>query len=231
MKNSEQNPKISVIVPVYNHERFIGRCLRSLLHQTLPHTDYEIIVVDDGSTDLTSYALQLFCDNSSVSIIKLIRNKKNIGLSASLNKALYFSNAPYVVRVDSDDFVNINFLNFLHYFLKVNEYADAVACDYQLVDDKEKVLKRCNCNEEPIACGIMFRKEQLFDIGLYNESLRIHEERELRERFKDKYKILRLEVPLYRYRRHDKNITKDSELAQYKEWRKMFNLSSKAEDN
>ena len=55
-------PKVSVIVAVYNQERFIGRCLRSLLHQSMPHTDYEIIVVNDGSTDRTDYALSLFCD-------------------------------------------------------------------------------------------------------------------------------------------------------------------------
>ena len=94
--------------------------------------------------------------------------------------------APYVVRVDSDDFVNKNFLNFLHYYLEENDHVDAVACDYLLLDDEERELKRCNCYEEPIACGIMFRKDHLFDIGLYDESFHYHEERELRIRFEEK---------------------------------------------
>ena len=56
----ESKPKISVIVATYNQEKFIGRCLRSLLHQTLPHTDYEIVVINDGSSDKTGFALNYF---------------------------------------------------------------------------------------------------------------------------------------------------------------------------
>ena len=110
MKNRRPNLKISVIVAVYNQEHYIGRCLRSLLHQTLHHSDYEIIVVNDGSIDRTSYALDLFCDPFE-SIVKVLTNKANQGLPSSLNKALKVARAPYIVRVDSDDFVNINFLN------------------------------------------------------------------------------------------------------------------------
>ena len=88
---------------------------------------------------------------------------------------------------------------------------DAIACDYILVDDHEEVLARKNCIEEPIACGIMFRTEQLIDIGLYDESFLLHEERDLRIRFLKKYSIHRLELPLYRYRRHNANMTNNTE--------------------
>ena len=110
----------------------------------------------------------------------------------------------------SKKYFNINFLNFLHFYLDKNDYADAVACDYLLLDDKENVLGRHNCDDEPIACGIMFHKEHLFNIGLYDESFRCQEERELRIRFEKKYNIHRLELPLYRYRRHDRNITNNN---------------------
>ena len=200
------NLKVSVLVAAYNQERFIGRCLRSLLHQTLSHSEYEVIVINDGSTDRTPYALELFCDPSD-SIVRVITNAENIGLPASINRGIHAARAPYLVRVDSDDYVNANFINFLSFFLDNNTYVDAVACDYLLMDDAEKVLARVNCMEEPIACGIMFRKEQLLDIGLYDESFRCHEERELRIRFEKKYNIHRLELPLYRYRRHEHNLT------------------------
>jgi len=203
-------PKVSVIVAVYNQERFIGRCLRSLLHQTMLHRDYEIIVVDDGSIDRTPYALDLFSDPSD-SVVKILTLETNRGLPAAINHGLRAAQASYVVRVDSDDFVNANFLNILHYYLEANKYADAVACDYLLLDDEERELRRCNCIEEPIACGIMFRKERLFDVGLYDESFRCHEDRELRFRFEKKYVIHRLELPLYRYRRHGNNMTNGSE--------------------
>ena len=57
---------------------------------------------------------------------------------------------------------------------------DAVACDYFLVDDNEKILSRCNCMESPIACGILFRRQQLIEIGMYDEDFLRHEDQDLR---------------------------------------------------
>ena len=79
---------ISVIVPVFEGERFIGRCLRSLLHQTLSRDKYQIIVINDGSTDRTAYALDLFKED-----IKIINNEKNLGLPKSLNKGIISSSS------------------------------------------------------------------------------------------------------------------------------------------
>lgn len=204
-------PKISVIVSAYNQERFIGRCLRSLLNQTLTHSEYEVIVINDGSTDQTSYAIDLFVDPFN-SVVKLIKNDLNLGLPASLNKALKVSQAKYVVRVDSDDFVNSNFLNFLYCYLEMNQTVDAVACDYLLIDDMERELKKCNCLDKPIACGIMFQKQHLFNIGLYDEKFLCKEEQDLMIRFKKKYNLDRLNLPLYRYRRHEGNMTNDHKM-------------------
>ena len=199
-------PTVSVLVPVHNQEKYIGRCLRSLLAQNYPRDDFSIIVIDDGSYDRTPYALELFQD-----AITVVRNDVNIGLPAALNRGIRATKAPYVVRVDSDDYVNAEFLSLLNLYLANNRYMDAVACDYLMVDDSEEILDRKNCAEEPIACGIMFRTEQLIDIGLYDESFLLHEEKDLRYRFLQKYTIHRLELPLYRYRRHGNNITNNSE--------------------
>ncbi|MDP2904587.1 MAG: glycosyltransferase family A protein [Methylovulum sp.] len=206
----QKEPLVSVIVPVYNQEKFIGRCLRSLLHQTIPHENYEIIVINDGSTDRTPYALELFHN-----AIHPITNATNIGLPASINKGIMAAKSQYIVRVDSDDYVNLNFLNFLHFYLDQNQYADAVACDYLLVNDKEELIERANCIDQPIACGIMFRKQQLIDIGMYDETFRCHEDQDLRIRFEKKYSICRLELPLYRYRRHENNITNNVEAMEH----------------
>jgi len=202
--------QLSVIVPAYNQEKYIGRCLRSLLHQTLSHDQYEIIVINDGSTDRTGYALSQFSDPND-SAVKIITSLQNMGLPAALNHGINRAVGKYIVRVDSDDFVNTNFLSFLHYYLESNASADAVACDYILVDDKETVLERCCCMTEPIACGIMFRKHLLEEVGLYDESFRAHEDRDLRYRFEERYKIEHLCLPLYRYRRHANNLTNDKE--------------------
>jgi len=205
----EEAPTVSVIVPVYNQERFIGRCLRSLLRQT-PFSrnpeDYEIIVVDDGSSDKTPYALELFFD-----AIRTVTNRHNMGLPAALNQAIRIARAPYLVRVDADDYVNANFLSFLFAYLDQNPESDAVACDYWLVDDQEMWLERRSCMEYPIGCGIMFRKKQLLEIGLFDEEFRVHEDKDLRIRFEKNHVIDHLPIPLYRYRRHDSNLTNDQD--------------------
>lgn len=201
-----KTPLVSVIVPVYNQEKWIGRCLRSLLNQTFDRSDYEIIVIDDGSDDRSDYALKLFKDE-----IIIIKNEKNIGLPSALNKGIKASKANHIVRVDSDDYVNENFLFLLNEYLEQNKYMDAVACDYLMVGNNEEVLERNNCETTPIGCGIMFKSSQLFEIGLYDQEFELNEEKELRHRFEKKYRIHRLELPLYRYRRHQNNITNDIE--------------------
>jgi len=198
---------ISVIIPVFNGEHFIGRCLRSLLNQTLSKDNYDIIVINDASTDKTEYALKLFKED-----IKIINNKRNLGLPASLNKGINISKSKFIVRVDSDDFVSIHFLEILYQFLVQNKYMDAVACDYILIDDNERTIARKNCFKNPIGCGIMFRSDCFKKIGLYDKKLLRHEEKDLRKRFSEKYKIFRIEIPLYRYRRHDDNITNDKKM-------------------
>ena len=205
---------ISVIVPVFEGERFIGRCLRSLLHQTLSRDKYQIIVINDGSTDRTAYALDLFKED-----IKIINNEKNLGLPKSLNKGIISSNSNFIVRVDSDDYVNTHFLEILSEYLiqneEADEYMDAVACDYLLVDDGEKSFSRKNCLKDPIGCGIMFRAKHYKEIGLYDESFLRHEDKDLRKRFEKKFKIHRIKMPLYRYRRHKHNITNDEKVMDY----------------
>lgn len=199
------SPAVAVLVPVHNQEKFIGRCLRSLLAQTLPRGEFEIIVIDDGSRDRTAYALELFKDD-----ITILTNTDNRGLPASLNRGILSARGRFIVRVDSDDYVNAHFLAVLRLFLEENPDMDAVGCDYWIADDEENWLERVDCASRPIGCGIMFRREQLLDIGMYDEEFLRHEDEELRVRFLEKYKIHRVELPLYRYRRHDGNMTNDT---------------------
>lgn len=196
---------VSVIVAAHNEERFIGRCIRSLLAQRFSRDKYEVVVVNDGSSDRTSSILASFGND-----IRVVTNETNIGLPASINRAIHTIHSKYLVRVDADDYVNESFLDVLYMFLAENPDLDAVSCDYLLVDDREEVLGRRNCMDEPIACGIMFRTDQLLDIGLYDETFRLHEDRDLRVRFLEKHAIERIPLPLYRYRRHADNITNDA---------------------
>ena len=204
----QKNFFISVIVPVYNSSKFIGRCLRSLKKQTMSKKNYEIIVIDDFSTDFSIKEIK----KHKSSNIKLIKNKNNLGLPSTLNKGIMESKGTLIVRVDSDDWVHEDFLNILSTFLFLNKNLDAVSCDYALTDENEKVLKIENCLKKPIGCGIMFRTQQLFELGLYDEKFKYAEEEALRNIFLKKYSITRIPLNLYRYRQHKNNRSKNKKL-------------------
>jgi glycosyltransferase involved in cell wall biosynthesis len=195
-------PIISIIIPTYNQEKYIARCIRSLLSQNLKKELFEIIVINDGSKDKTDEALKNFEKD-----LVIIKNKKNLGLPKSLNLGIKKAESNYIIRVDSDDYVNEDFLSIIIKFIKLNPEIDAFACDYYMVDDNENIIEKVNCLKKPIACGIIFKKHHLIDIGLYDEKFFINEEKDLRIRFKKKYSIERVALPLYRYRQHNKSLT------------------------
>jgi glycosyltransferase involved in cell wall biosynthesis len=197
-------PTVSLVVAVRNQEKYIGRCIRSILNQTYSRGDYEVIVVNDASTDQTRFALELF-ENE----IKLINNDVQKGLPGSLNVGIRSARGRFVVRIDGDDYVHTEYINILSMHLALNPWMDAVACDYNLVSNNDEVIERMNCEEHPIGCGIMFRIDQLVELGLYDEQFLLHEDRDLRIRFLEKHRIHRVALPLYRYRRHDENMTND----------------------
>ena len=199
-------PVVSIIIPAYNQEKYIGRCIRSVLNQKYPESDYEIVVVNDGSTDKTPYALRLFEEE-----IRVVNNGENLGLPGALNAGIRAARGRFVVRLDADDYVHAEYINVLNMYLSMNEHMDAVACDYHLVDDNERVLETKNCLEEPIGCGIMFRIEHLIDLGLYDEAMEMHEDKDLMIRFLEKYTLYRISLPLYRYRKHGHNMTNNED--------------------
>jgi glycosyltransferase involved in cell wall biosynthesis len=196
---------VAVIMAARNEERYIERALRSCLNQSAPRDLYEIFVIDDGSTDATHRIAESFDG------VHVLANEVQLGLPASLNRGLKAAHTRYVVRVDADDYVHHDFTQVLSLFLELNPYMDAVACDYYTVDGHETHLEHVNCLERPIGCGVMFRKERLIELGLYDESFLMAEDLDLRLRFERRWKMHRVELPLYRYRLHGENMTTDVE--------------------
>ena len=208
--------QISVIIPVFNQERFVGRCLRSILNQSIDKKEYEIIVIDDCSNDKTLEVL----DNFSNEII-LIKHQENKGLPTALNTGIKKSNGRFIIRLDSDDYVHFEYLNILSLYLKMNADVDAVSCDYIEVNDKEELISRYSHALKPIGCGIMFRIEQIIEIGLYDEKQLWNEEEELMIRFSKKHSVIHLNFPLYRYRRHENNMTNNDKMMRKFEVKKL----------
>lgn len=197
---------ISVIITTYNYGKYIERAIRSCLDQTLDISEYEIIIVNDCSTDFTKKILEVYELEA-----RIFNLEKNIGLSAARNFGIKQSKGQFVVFLDADDYFHSSLLTVEKLFLEENNSLDAVSVDYFQVDERGNHKKYFNAELNPIACGIMFRKDLLYDVGLYDEKFHAREEQELKLRFEKKYKIYNLSVPLYRYWIHDNNLTKDTD--------------------
>src|SRR5574344_1424030 len=111
-----ENPKVSIIVPIYNVEKYLDRCMESLLNQTLK--DIEIIMVDDGSPDNCPKMCDEYAKRDKR--VKVI-HKKNGGLGYARNSGLDIATGEYVAFVDSDDYVDVNMYETLYNFAKDND--------------------------------------------------------------------------------------------------------------
>lgn len=127
---------LSLILPVYNVEAYLGKCIESCLHQDLPKSDYEIIVVIDGSPD---HSIDIAKDyQKRYDNIKIV-TRENGGLSAARNTGLMAASGDYVWFVDSDDYISENILKGIVLDLKNNQL-DALWIGWDEVDDKGKPI-------------------------------------------------------------------------------------------
>lgn len=140
------NPKVSIIVPVYNVELYLRRCINSLLRQTYAHI--EIILVDDGSTDSSG----LICDEYlNIDNRIVVIHKKNGGLSSARNAGLEIASGEYIGFLDSDDWAKTEMFEFL-LFLITEANADIVQCGLTVFyeDQEPSEYVKQNVIREPI---------------------------------------------------------------------------------
>ena len=119
------NDLISVILNVYNGEKYINKCIDSVINQT--YKNIEILVINDGSTDNTVNIVKKYKDKR----IKLINNKKNLGLALSRNVGIDNAKGRYLYFVDIDDFILEDTIEYL----------------YKLIKKYNVLLATCECNE------------------------------------------------------------------------------------
>lgn len=175
--------KISVIVPVYNVERYVRKCLFSLVNQTL--VDLEILVINDGSTDRSPEIIETFREQypQKIKVFHLI----NGGLGAARNYGIEKAKGQYIGFVDGDDYVALEMFEDL-YRLAISHRAEIAMCNLQKVDEKGALLRKLpqsNGFPEKIdlaqhfsifgqlsyfACNKIFKKE-LFENQRFHESI------------------------------------------------------------
>lgn len=133
--------KISVIVPIYNVEKYLERCIQSIIKQT--YKNLEIILVNDGSTDNCARICEEYAQRDSR--IKVI-HKKNGGLADARNKGLEIATGEYIGFIDSDDYIEEDMYEYLYSLLQENN-ADISICGKYLVYEDGEIKSKYNVND------------------------------------------------------------------------------------
>lgn len=127
--------KVSVIIPVYNSEKYVEKCIRSVMEQS--YKDLEIIVINDGSTDSSIDILQKLSEEDGR--IRLI-NQENAGVAAARNEGLKLATGEYLVFVDGDDYIGQEYIQNL-YCCAQRKHADIVICGLVFADENGNTLR------------------------------------------------------------------------------------------
>ena len=214
-----ENPLVSVNMVVLNGELFIKEAINSILNQTF--NKFELIIVDDGSTDNTAREVELFNDNR----IKLIKNQVNKGIVSARNQALDLSSGEYIAILDADDISLPNRLELEVSFLNENPDFGLVGGKAELINEKGGKINRIqslsfsagetkvyllfnNCFTHST---VMYRKKILNKFR-FNENTPVGEDYDIIVKIASQKKVKNLPDIIGEYRLHSNNITKKHSL-------------------
>ena len=195
--------KVSVIIRVYNAEKTIRKAVASALNQDFPKKDFEIIIVNDGSTDNSLEILKSYKKK-----IRLI-NQKNQGAVAAANRGFKEARGKYIIVLDADDCFETNILREMAAVLDKRPQVDFVYSDYY-EKSKEGEIKLISTKNifNTVASGIMFRKSKFKKEGFYREDIKFPEY-DLLLKTQDKWQGHHLAKPLFYYNRKEESLTGD----------------------
>jgi len=212
-KADPMTPSLSVLFCVYNGENYLNEAVRSILTQTF--SDFEMVVVDDGSTDATSTILDSFVDSR---IVRL-RNATNRGLVASLNVAIAHSHGKYLVRMDADDFSLPDRFQHQFDYMELHPEVGVLGCWMEQIDEESgyrEILKapsehhliRWKMLFETVVfhATVMMRRDLVISEGGYDEHFLHIEDTELWSRLILVTRFANLEEVLYVRRWHSASI-------------------------
>ena len=204
-------PVVTVYIVNHNYGRFLEESINSVLKQSFK--DFELIIVDDGSTDNSDEVLKKYEFQNRIKVVR----QKNKGLNITNNIALKISSGKYIIRLDADDFFADNALSILVKELESNSDYALVFPDYYEISESGKILHRIKRNDFKKdvtlldlpahgACT-MIRKDVLREIGGYDESFNRQDGYDIWLKIIHKHKISNVNEPLFFYRQHSKSLT------------------------
>ena len=213
-----KNPAVSVIIPTYNRAHLIGRAIKSVLNQT--YQDFEIIVIDDGSTDDTEEVVRSFpCKR-----IIYIKHKKNKGVSLARNTGIKVAKGKYIAFLDSDDeWLPEKLDKQIKVLQNESPEVGVVYSNLCYIDESGKNMnKLLNHKKEGYIyedllgrnyvgapSTLLIRKECFNQVGLFDDLLNAQEDWDMWIRIAKYYRFSLIKVPLVKYRKHSDQISKN----------------------
>lgn len=205
-------PKVSVIMSVYNGEKYLREAVDSILAQTF--TDFEFIIINDGSTDKTKEILSSYDDERIVVI-----DQQNVGLTKSLNRGIKMAKGEYIARMDADDISLPERLEKQVRFLDHNRDIVLVGTSPICINENGKAIETGNVstasdeikknllNGNQFTHGsVMFRKSCIEAVGFYREEFDVAQDYDLWLRISEVFGVGNIEEPLYKWRINPKSI-------------------------
>lgn len=197
---------ISVVIPNYNHGRYLGDAIESVLAQQ--HRHYEIIVVDDGSTDDSRQVAAHFGDRVRY------HYQANRGLSAARNHGIMLAQGDYIALLDADDLYEADFMTTMVAVLRANPQAAGVYCGYRFVDQENRPLPQVEKRLFPVDQvhatllqgnlwvpeSVLMQRRCYAAVGPFDESLRACEDWDMWLRITAKYPVVGTDAVLTRHR-------------------------------
>lgn len=208
-----QPPLVSVIMPVYNGEKYVRDSIQSILNQTFH--DFEFIIINDGSTDGTHEIINSIVDNRIIYII----NPENIGIVNTLNKALLLANGKYISRTDADDLASSDKLMKQVDYMESNPEVGVVGTFYQIIDrngiKKEKITLPGSSNEialcikfmNPFCNSTTLTRASIMKKYGYTKDYEYCEDFWLWKQILDESKGVNLSIYSLQYRVHGNNVS------------------------
>jgi len=211
---SEITPKVTVYIVSHNYGAFLEQAIESVLRQRFD--DWELILVDDRSSDNTAAIMEFYRGAPRVQLLP----GEGRGLIPAANAVLRTARGRYLIRLDADDLFDENALLVLANYLDRRPDVAMVFPDYYLID--EKGIAYSNIRKESLAqmdhvqdtaphgACTMMRVSVLREIGGYDETLTAQDGFYVWSRIKDRYKVRNVNLPLFYYRQHGANLSRDS---------------------
>jgi glycosyltransferase involved in cell wall biosynthesis len=194
--------KASIIIPVYNGQQTIRKAIKSVLKQNLSKKYFEIIVVNDGSTDKTLDILKEYKNK-----IKIVNQKKQGAIKAA-NAGFKKARAKYLIKLDADDCFEPDILSRMAKILDAKREIDFVYCDYyeRTIKGKVKVVSTESNIFNTVAAGIMFRRARFENEGFYREDI-FFAEYDLLLKTLGRWNGHHIKAPLFWYNRSRESLT------------------------